>query len=350
MRILLVEDCEDDAVLLEAKLRSEIQNLQMHRVACREDLLKNLSAKWDIVICDYSLPQLNALAVIQILKDQDTDLPCIIVSGSIGEERAVELMKAGADDYLIKGNLARLGQAVLHKVEESRQKQQLNSAEKKLREAGALIDRLKRFFPPQIADQFVSGEIDDPFAWHNQEVSVVFIDLRGFTAFSEKASPQRVLATLNDYYRTVAGIAHSYNGSIGHLAADGIMIFFNDPVRVDPHQRLAVQMALEARDALLELSFRWGADEITMNFGIGIAAGEAAIGGIGSEGCWDFTVVGTVTNLASRLCSTAKQGQILVSKTFLSHLNQGFSTAEIGEVELKGLDVPVRVFNILGQA
>jgi class 3 adenylate cyclase len=108
-------------------------------------------------------------------------------------------------------------------------------------------------------------------------------------------------------------------------------------------------MALEARDALLELSRSWGATEIALHFGIGMATGMAAIGGIGSEGFWDFTIVGTVSNLASRLCAEARAGQILVSRTFFSGIEDRFSAAEIGDVELKGIGSPVRVFNIVSE-
>lgn len=350
MRVLIIEDSKDDADLFKAELaRNGLKTAEVHRVEDASGLESALNDVWDIVICDYSLPQLDAFAALKTIGQRDEYLPCIIVSGSIGEERAVELMKAGASDYVLKGNLQRLVPAMFREIEEAKRRRQLREATDKLEAADAMIKRLKRFFPPQIAEQFMSGHIEDPFAWHNQDVTVLFIDLRGFTAFSEKTEPESLLMVLNDYYRTVANIAHKFGGSVGHLAGDGIMIFFNDPVRIERHQHQAVKMALQARASLLDLSQGWGSTEMAMHFGMGMATGVAAIGGIGSEGFWDFTVVGTVSNLASRLCSEARAGQILVSRRFYSYVRDSFAAADIGNVEFKGISVPIRVMNIVSE-
>lgn len=229
---------------------------------------------------------------------------------------------------------------VVNKLEAALEKQAAEEAERK-------ISRLKRFFPPSIANQIASGEIDDPFKWHRNDVTVIFLDIRGFTSYAEFAEPEDVMNTLQEYYAAVAKVTQKYGGTIGHLAGDGMMIFFNDPVPVHEPQKSAVLMALEIRTELNRLCAKWKRRDLNLNFGAGLASGYTTIGGIGSEGFWDYTVIGTTTNVASRLCSAAKEGQILVSKTFLSSIANDVEAESIGSLNLKGLHQPVTAFNVV---
>lgn len=214
------------------------------------------------------------------------------------------------------------------------------------RESDNKLNRMKRFFPPSIAEMIVSGEIEDPFKWSRKDITVIFIDIRGFTKFSEHSAPEDVMRMLQVYYSTVAKIVQKHNGTIGHLAGDGVMVFFNAPITVDNPQAKAVQMSLEIRQELLALWSKNHYTDLELDFGTGIASGDTTIGGIGQEGFWDYTVIGTTTNIASRLCSAAKDGQILVSQRFLGSLKSPIETESIGSLELKGIQRPVSVFNI----
>lgn len=228
---------------------------------------------------------------------------------------------------------------IVNKLEETLEKKKLAEAERRL-------NRLKRFFPKAIAEKILSGEIEDPFKWHRNDVTVVFIDLRGFTSFSELGEPEEVMTTLQDYYQTIARIAESHGGSIGHLAGDGVMIFFNDPVPVENPQIRAALMSLEIREALNRLCSNWNSKDLSLNFGAGIASGYTTIGGIGSEGFWDYTVIGTAPNVASRLCHVAQGGQILISRRFLSSISEAVEVEGVGTFELKGIHKPVTTYNI----
>lgn len=349
LKILLVEDSDADAALILNEFKIAGIKLTHRRVQSPEEFLEALEADWDVILCDHNLPKFSAIAALSILTSKQIDIPCIIVSGSIGEERAVEMMRAGAVDYVLKDRLKRLVPAVTSEVQDHRRNKAHQLTEKELQKATTLVKHLKRFFPPQIADHVLSGQIEDPFTWHRNNVTVLFIDLRGFTDFSEACEPEDVMSALNDYYKSVAQIAHRHNGSVGHLAGDGIMIFFNDPVKLSNPETSAVNMALEAKHSLIDLCEGWGHRDFSLNFGIGIASGFATIGGIGTEGFWDYTVIGTVTNLASRLCSEARNGQILASRRFISSLETEYQTEEVGSMTLKGLKQPVTVYNIQGK-
>jgi adenylate cyclase len=349
LRILFVDDSRDDAELLIQHLRRG----QLDVEACWVDSAKEFkhqleSASWDAILCDYSMKGFDAPRALEILREVKKDIPCILVSGSIGEERAVEMMRLGAHDFVLKDRLGRLEPVIWREIADAKEREHRRRVEKSLAEANLSLSRLKRFFPPQIAEFVMSGKIEDPFKWHRGEVIVLFIDLRGFTQFSEDAPADQVMNTLQSYYTQVAQIAHETSGSIGHLAGDGIMMFFNDPVPLNQPRQSAVLAALKVRKALEKW---WGSEEKSnihnLNFGMGIADGTATIGGIGEEGCWDYTVVGTVSNLASRLCTQAKDGQILVSHRFLCRLENGFTSEDMGQTIIRGLKQEVKIFNIL---
>jgi len=208
------------------------------------------------------------------------------------------------------------------------------------------LNRLKKFFPASLAEMIASGEIEDPFKWRRRDITVVFIDIRGFTAFTEQEEPEVVMQMLQTYYSIVGKVAQRYNGTIGHLAGDGVMIFFNAPIAIEEPQFKAVEMALDIRSELGSLWVQFNDSESHLDFGAGIASGYTVVGGIGEEGFWDYTVIGSTTNVASRLCSVAKDGQILVSHRFLCTMGKPILAEHIGQLELKGLKKTVNAFNI----
>src|SRR5688572_15133497 len=207
--------------------------------------------------------------------------------------------------------------------------------------------RLKRFFSPQLADALAGGD-DSLLASHRREITVVFCDLRGFTAFAERAGPEAVMRLLHDYHATVGPRVFEYEGTLERFTGDGLMVFFNDPVPCPDPAARAVRMALAMRERVVELSDGWRKRGHELDFAVGIAQGYATLGKIGFEGRFDYAAVGTVTNLASRLCAQAEAGQILVTQRVRVAAESLFETEPVGELSLKGLLRPVPAFNILG--
>lgn len=185
--------------------------------------------------------------------------------------------------------------------------------------------------------------------WHRKEVTVLFVDLHGFTSFVETTEPEVVIRILQEYYSEIGKVVKRYGGTIGHVAGDGIMTFLNDPIDIPNHQEKGTLMALEIRELLGSLTKKWEELEYPLHFGAGIASGYATIGKVGGDGCWDYSIFGTVANVASRLCAEAQDGEILVSKRFISGIEEVFDVAASGTLSLKGLNRPVSTYRILGK-
>ena len=182
---------------------------------------------------------------------------------------------------------------------------------------------------------------------HRREVTVVLLDLRGFTAFAEAAEPEDVMRVLHEYHAEMGKLVLRWDATVARFTGDGKMIFFNDPVPVENPAERAVRMALGMRERLEGLRMMWRAEGYDLDFGVGIAQGYATIGMIGFEGRFDYGVIGTVTNLASRLCGEAVDGQILVSQRVLAAVGNFVDSEAVGELALKGFSKPVRAFNVV---
>ena len=227
----------------------------------------------------------------------------------------------------------------------------LNRSLKQAREGAAQLERLgrlKRFFSPQLAELIVAGGAEDPLNTHRREVTVVFLDLRGFTAFAETSEPEEVMEVLREYHAEMGRLIVAHEGTLERFTGDGMMIFFNDPVPVPNPAERAIRMSCTMRDRVAKLTGQWRKRGYDLDFGVGIAQGYATIGAIGFEGRWDYGAIGTVTNLAARLCGEAKPGQILVSRRFLGTVEDLVETEPEGNVTLKGFVRPVPVFNVVG--
>jgi class 3 adenylate cyclase len=209
------------------------------------------------------------------------------------------------------------------------------------------LGRLKRFFSPQLAELIVTGGADDPLKTHRRDVTVVFLDLRGFTAFAETAEPEEVMAVLREYHAEMGRLILEHEGTLERFTGDGMMIFFNDPTPVPDPAKRAVRMALAMRERVTPLCERWKKRGHELDLGIGIAQGYATIGAIGFEGRWDYGAIGTVTNLAARLCGEAKPSQILVTQRVLSDAEGLIEAEPVGPLTLKGLAKPVPTFNVV---
>lgn len=209
------------------------------------------------------------------------------------------------------------------------------------------LERLKRFLSPQVAELIANGNLDDPLRTHRREVAAVFIDLRGFTEFAESAEPEEVMRVLHEYHREMGKLILAHEGTLERFTGDGMIALFNDPVPVDNSAERAVRMAVAMRDQIAGLIGNWRKFGYGLDFGIGIAQGFATIGAIGFEQRYDYTAIGSVMNLASRLCGEAKPGQILISQRVLALVEPMASVEAVGPLSLKGFSRDVPAYNVL---
>jgi GAF domain-containing protein len=210
------------------------------------------------------------------------------------------------------------------------------------------MGRLRRFLPPQVADLIVASGAEKQLDSHRREITALFCDLRGFTGFSESSDPEDVMALLREYHAAIGGIINKYGGTLERYAGDGVMVVFNDPIPVDNPALQAVLMAIEMRVAIGGLMEKWRKLGHDIGFGIGIAHGFATLGTIGFEGRFDYAAIGTVSNVASRLCDEAKPGQILISPRVLMAVEDDISVEPLGDFTLKGIRRPLMAYNVLG--
>ena len=208
------------------------------------------------------------------------------------------------------------------------------------------MSKLTRFLSPKVSDLIMSGDADDPLKTRRREITVVFVDLRGFTGFTESAEPEEVMGVLREYHAELGRAIIAHDGTIEHFAGDGVMILFNDPVPVENHEMQAIRMSLVMRDSVGALVRTWKKRGHELGFGVGIAGGYATIGTIGFEGRLDYGAIGAVTNLSARLCGEAKDGQILISPRIFSKTEAKIEAEAIGEMTLKGFHRPVFVHNV----
>jgi class 3 adenylate cyclase len=209
------------------------------------------------------------------------------------------------------------------------------------------MGRLRRFLPPQVADLIVASGTEKQLESHRREITALFCDLRGFTGFSESSDPEDVMALLREYHAAIGGIINKYGGTLERYAGDGVMVVFNDPIPVDDPALQAVRMAIEMRAVIGDLIEKWRKLGHDIGFGIGIAHGFATLGTIGFEGRFDYAAIGTVSNVASRLCDEAKPGQILISPRVQMAVEKDVAVEPVGDFALKGIRRPLRAYNVL---
>ena len=216
----------------------------------------------------------------------------------------------------------------------------------RVRAALARAEGLKRFFSPQLAEILSAGD-ESVLASHRREITVLFCDLRGFTAFADTADPEEVMRLLRDYHETVGALISRYEGTLERFTGDGLMVFFNDPVPCPDPAARAVRMAIEMRDAVQRLLEEWRRRGHALGFGTGIDMGYATVGRIGFEGRFDYAAIGTVTNLSARLCQEAGDGQILVSQRVYAEVESLVEAVPLGALTLRGFTRPLIAFSLL---
>ena len=342
-RILAVDDVASNLDILQVRL--EAQGYEVITAADGERALELIrECEPDLVLLDIMMPKVDGITVLKQLK-QDASarfLPVILVTAKADTSDVVIGLEAGADDYLTKpfeqaALMARVRSLLrlkdLHDTVQSQattlkeQTEQLSEWNRLLEERVAKqiveierISRLRRFLAPQVAQMIASSESSDSLlASHRREVTVVMCDLRGFTSFTEITEPEEVMAVLREYHETLGKLIFEYEGTLERFAGDGIVIIFNDPIPYADHTERAVRLALDMRDeAVSKLAKLWRGRGHDLGLGIGIAVGYATLGQIGFTERREYTCIGSVINLASRLCDEAKAGQIVVSQRVLT--------------------------------
>ena len=361
-RILIADDNPDNLDIFRTRLAAH--KYEIITATDGEAALAAAKEKQpDVILLDIMMPKMDGVEVCRHLRADPSlpFMPIIMVTAKTSSQDVVSSLEAGADEYLTKpvdhgALVARVNSMLRIKaLTDTVQAQSAKLAEWNAKleqrvneQLGELenLSRLKRFFSPQLAEAILTGGADNPLASHRREVTVVFLDLRNFTAFAETSEPEEVMRVLREFHTEMGKLILEHGGTLERFTGDGMMIFFNDPVVVPDSAARALHMAVAMRERVNEMSIVWGKHGYDLSLGIGIAQGYATIGAIGFEERLDYGAVGAVTNLAARLCGEAKGGQILTNRKTLSQFEQLVEAEPIGEVSLKGFAKPISVYSI----
>ena len=364
--LLVVDDNEDNRYTLTRRLSREGFSNIATATNGREALELLRAKPIDLVLLDIMMPDMNGYEVLEHLKadPQLRHIPVIMISAVDEIESVIRCVELGAEDYLSKPFnptllRARVGATLERKKLHDQVRAQAadlaawnQTLEQRVADQLAEIERmgrLKRFLSPQIADLVVSsGDGERVLESHRRAVTVVFCDLRGFTSFAETAEPEEVMTVLRAYHDVLGPLIYKHEGTLERFAGDGLNVLFNDPLPCSDPSVRAVRMAIEMRDAVADLAVQWRKLGHDLGFGMGIAHGYATLGRIGFEGRYDYSAIGTVVNLAARLCAEARGGQILVDGKVQMAVETLTDIEPLGELVLKGMQRPVSAFNILG--
>ena len=355
-RILVVDDTPLNVKLLADLLR--VKGFTVTTAASGPEALDRIATERpDLVLLDVMMPEMSGYEVCTRLRanPETARLPVVMVTSLDAVHERVKGIEVGADDFLSKPvnqpellarvrSLLRIKElddalAGLNRELEQRVTEQVTQLER--------LGRLKRFFSPALAEAILAGGADDPLKTHRREIAVVFLDLRGFTAFAETAEPEEVMGVLREYHAEMGRLILEHEGTLERFTGDGMMVFFNDPVLVPDAAARAVRMAVAMRTRVSELMGKWRKQGFELDLGVGIAQGYATIGAIGFEGRLDYGAIGTVTNLAARLCGEAKPGQILASRRVAAQLEGEIEVEDVGDLTLKGFQRSVATCNVL---
>ena len=354
-KILVVDDTPVNVKLLADLLGAK--GYVVTTAASGKEALDKIEAEPpDIVLLDVMMPGMTGYEVCKKLRENRATamLPVVMVTALDPGQERVKGIEAGADDFLTKPInqpelLARVRSLLRVKALHDELTELNRTLEARVAAQVAQLDnlgRLKRFFSPQLAEAILTGGAEDPLKSHRREITVVFLDLRGFTAFAETAEPEEVMAVLREYHAEMGMLIVAHEGTLERFTGDGMMIFFNDPVVVENPSERAVRMAVAMRQRVAELAVRWRKLGHDLDFGVGIAQGYATIGAIGFEGRVDYGAIGSVTNLAARLCGEARPGQILVQRRVFTAVEELVESAPVGELALKGFSRPIPTYEI----
>ena len=362
-RVLVVDDQPPNIRLLEAILTP--RGYDVRTASSGEEALEVIAGTdIDLVLLDIVMPGLDGYQVCRRIREQtDTAyLPVVMVTAS-GDEQKVQALEAGADDFLSKPInqnelLARVASLARIKRYQDTIKRQANELAAWNHELESRVEtqveqlqrmgRLRRFLSPQLAELIVDSGDESFLESHRREVVVAFCDLRGFTMFAESSEPEEVMGVLNEYHQALGDLIFRFEGTLERFAGDGLMVFFNDPVRCDDGPLRAIRMSIAMRTRVRGLAEAWARQGHDLAMGIGIAQGYATLGKIGFDGRHDYAAIGSVTNLAARLCADAEPWQILVTERVYSAAGSLVVGEDVGSRELRGFSRSIHTFSIKG--
>jgi class 3 adenylate cyclase/CheY-like chemotaxis protein len=360
-RILVVDDTPMNIKILEAVLAP--QGYEVLPAGSGQDALdRAIMNSPDLVLLDIVMPEMDGYEVCRRLRANPATqaLPVIMITAS-GEQERIRALEAGADDFVQKPFnhaelLARVRSLLRIKAyydtiqaqtaELARWNRTLEARVAEQVEQLERLSQLRRFLSPQIAEAIVSGG-ERPLEAHRREITVAFLDLRGFTAFTDTAEPEDVMDVLHEYHAAMGELIFRHEGTLEHFAGDGMMVFFNDPLPIADPAGQAVRMALAMRERAVELAAAWQRRGHELALGMGIAMGYATLGKIGFEGRFDYGAIGSVTNMAARLCGEARAGQILIPRRIVGALEDVVEAEPVGDLELKGFSRPITTYNVV---
>jgi class 3 adenylate cyclase len=318
----------------------------------------------DLVLLDIVMPEMDGYEVCRTLRADPATrfMPVVMITAS-GEQEKVVAIESGADDFIAKPFdhaelLARVNSLLrIKRYHDTIERQAAELAawnrqlEQRVQEQVDALERagrLRRFLSPQLAELVMSSGDESFLKSHRREITVVFCDLRGFTAFAETVEPEDLMLVLNQYHAALGDLVHRFEGTLERFAGDGLMVIFNDPLPCPDGPRRAVRMAVAMRGRVTQLAEEWSRQGHELDFGVGIAQGHATLGQIGFEGRSDYTAIGSVTNLAARLCGAAAPGQILISQRVYTASEDIVVADSVGELALRGFSRPARAYNVVG--
>ena len=361
--VLVVDDQPQNIRLLEAILTP--RGYDVHPASSGEEALAAVEqSDVDLVLLDIVMPGMDGYEVCRAIRERPATayLPVVMVTAS-GDEQKIKALEAGADDFLTKpinqsellARVASLARIKRYQDTIKRQSDELSAWNQELEaRVGDQVSqiermgRLRRFLSPQLAELIVDSGDESFLESHRREIVVVFCDLRGFTTFAEASEPEEVMGVLAQYFEALGDLIFRFEGTLERFAGDGLMVFFNDPVRCDDGPARAIRMAVSMRTRVRGLAETWSHEGHDLALGIGIAQGYATLGRIGFEGRHDYAAIGSVTNLASRLCADAAPWQILVSERVYSAAGPVVVGQDAGRRELKGFSRAVHAFDVTG--
>src|SRR3954464_5520777 len=354
-RILVVDDQRTVAEMTAGVLRNLGHEVQI--ALDGESALRELGGdRFDLVVCDIMMPGMDGYAVCRKLRADPATmlLPVVLVTSADPQAERIKGIEAGADDFLTKpvnwaelfGRVKRLLRVKALQDEIKDLNAELEQRVRAQVEQLQRLGRLKRFFSRQVAEAIVAGG-EDILEPHRREITAVFLDLRGFTAFTDRADPEEVLELLRAYHATLGRTVDEFGGTLEHFAGDGVLIFFNDPFPVERPAERAVRMASGLQQAFKPIARAWQELGREIGLGIGIAQGDATLGVIGFEQRWEYAAIGNVPNLAARLCSEARGGEIIVDAQVEREIGDIAEVETIGPLVLRGFLQPVPAFKLL---
>jgi class 3 adenylate cyclase len=355
-RILVVDDIADNVEIL--RMRLESLGYEVIDAVDGEQALARVHAdRPDLVLLDIMMPRIDGLEVVRRMKADRTlpFIPVILVTAKAGQKDVVAGLDAGGDDYLTKpidhGALVARVRAMLRIKALHDEVQALNAGlEAKVTAQVEEIDRinrLRRFLAPQLAQAIVTAGDEKVLENHRREIVAMFCDLRGFTGFAETAEPEDIMLVLKEYHGAIGPLIRKHEGTLDRFTGDGMLIFFNDPLPCEDAPQRAARLAIEMREAVAGLVPKWTRRGHRLGFGVGMAQGYATLGRIGFEDRFDYTAIGAVINLASRLCAEAVDGQVLASGRLAAMIEDLVALEDLGERQLKGMSRPAVIANLL---